>query len=136
MKPSKQLLKEIEAFKNEPTLHQLALKTFITEFNPKNRMIAVDFKNFDKDSQYIITTKEKEKEIKCIFWKGILIDRKKYDFQLNIAINPIHLDTHFLEIYVHKKGKPLHSLDAWVKEDGFYFDDFHLEIKRSLECFS
>jgi len=135
MKPSKKLLAEIEAFKNEPTPHQLALKTFIKEFNPKNRMIKFDPKKLDKETYYVVTTKEKDKEIKCIFWKGILIDRKKYDFQLNIAINPLNLDTHFLEIYVHKKGTPLYKLESWVKDEGFCFDDFHLEIKRSLKLF-
>lgn len=55
---------------------------------------------------------------RCILWRGVGFDKKRFDAQLNIEISPYLSSKTHQRIYTHEKGKRLD--EGWVLDDGCF----------------
>jgi hypothetical protein len=86
-----------------------ALEKFIKYIGSQDKLKTAD-DLLSKIQYTYMTSIPKYNVVQCILWRGILIDRKKYDAQLNIQLQ---IPTGYrIDIFVHEKGKNLN--DGWV----------------------
>jgi len=88
---------------------------FIKFLNKQDKLKTVD--DLLEDISYNYMNSDKGIHItRCILWKGVLIDRTKYDCSLNIEYQEFDTNKTYVQIYNHKKGKKLNDSTSWIKE--------------------